>query len=251
MFPRFAEPSNAESMPADSRIIRAHRMVAHRVFVTGGTGYIGRRLIPALIAAGHAVTALVRPGSESRLPAGSVPVVGDALDARSFAGKVPPADTFVQLVGVAHPGPTKAAQFESVDYASAAASAQAADDAGIRHFIYVSVAQPAPAMAAYVAARARGEARIREKGLDATILRPWYVLGPGHRWPYLVLPAYWIAERIPSMRETALRCGFVTLPQMVAALVRAVEAPARGVRIVEVPEIRSASPRIPPLTEET
>lgn len=105
--PRFAQPSNAESMPADSRIIRARAMTAHRVSVTGGTGYIGRR---------------------------------------SFAGKVPPADTFVQLVSVAHPGPTKAAR----------------------------------------------------------------------------------------------RCGLVTLPQMVAAIERAVEAPARGVRIVEVPEIRSA-----------
>ena len=215
-------------------------MVAHRVFLTGGTGYIGRRLIPALLGAGHAVTALVRPGSESRLPAGCVPVVGNALDAASFAGNVPPADTFVQLVGVAHPGPTKAAQFESVDFASAAASAQAAAESRIRHFVYVSVAQPAPAMRAYVAARARGEACIREKGLDATFLRPWYVLGPGHRWPYFLIPAYWIAERIPSTREAARRCGLVTLRQMVAALVRAVEEPARGARIVEVPEIRRA-----------
>jgi uncharacterized protein YbjT (DUF2867 family) len=215
-------------------------MAAHRVFVTGGTGYIGRRLVPALLAAGHAVTALVRPGSEGRLPAGCVPVFGDALDASSFAARVPPADTFIQLVGVAHPGPTKAAQFESVDLASAAASAHAAAEAGICHFIYVSVAQPAPAMRAYVAARARGEACIREKGLNATILRPWYVLGPGHRWPYFLLPAYWIAERIPPMRETARRCGLVTLPRMVAALARAVEQPADGVRIVEVPEIRRA-----------
>ncbi|MFN2384683.1 MAG: NAD(P)H-binding protein [Thermoanaerobaculia bacterium] len=215
-------------------------MAAHCVFVTGGTGYIGRRLIPTLLRAGHAVTALVRPGSESRLPAGCVPVVGNALDASSFTGSVPPADTFVQLVGVAHPGPTKAAQFESVDFACAAASAQAAAEAGIRHFVYVSVAQPAPAMRAYVAARARGEARIREKGLDATFLRPWYVLGSGHRWPYFLVPAYWIAERIPSTRETARRCGLVTLAQMVAALLRAVEEPPQGVRIVEVPEIRRA-----------
>ncbi|MBC8647778.1 MAG: NmrA family NAD(P)-binding protein, partial [Thermoanaerobaculia bacterium] len=41
-------------------------MAAHHVFVTGGTGYIGRRLIPAVVAAGHVVTALVRPGSETR-----------------------------------------------------------------------------------------------------------------------------------------------------------------------------------------
>lgn len=216
-------------------------MPSRRVFVTGGTGYIGRRLIPALIGAGHAVTALVRPGSESRLAPACVPVIGNALDARSFAGNVPPADTFVQLVGVAHPSPAKATQFESVDFASAAASIQAAGEAGISHFVYLSVAQPAPAMQAYVAARARAEALLRESEMNATILRPWYVLGPGHRWPYLFLPAYWIAERIPATRDTARRCGLVTIAQMVAALTRAVEDPAPGVRVVEVPQIREAA----------
>jgi uncharacterized protein YbjT (DUF2867 family) len=219
------------------------QMAARRVFVTGGTGYIGRRLIPALIGAGHAVTALVRPGSEGKLPKGCAPVTGNALEARSFSGRIPPADTFVQLVGVAHPSPAKAPQFNSVDFASAAASIQAAGEAGIAHFVYLSVAQPAPAMQAYVAARARAEMLLRESGMNATILRPWYVLGPGHRWPYLLLPAYWIAERIPATRDTARRCGLVTIAQMIAALGRAVDDPAKGVRVVEVPQIREAGRR--------
>jgi uncharacterized protein YbjT (DUF2867 family) len=95
-------------------------------------------------------------------------------------------------------------------------------------------------MKEYVAARAEGEAAIRQSGIDATFVRPWYVLGPGHRWPYALLPAYWLFERIPGTRDSARRLGLVTLPQMVAALVGAVERPARGVRIVEVPEIRRA-----------
>ena len=74
--------------------------------------------------------------------------------------------------------------------------------------------------------------------MNATFLRPWYVLGPGHRWPYLLAPMYWIFERLPGTGDAARRIGLVTLPQMVAALVRAVENPARGVRVVEVPEIR-------------
>lgn len=215
--------------------------MSRRIFITGGTGYIGCRLIPVLLSRGHRVTALVRPGSEGKLPEGCAPVSGDALEARSFAGRIAPADTFVQLVGVAHPSPAKAAQFESVDFASAAASIQAAGQAGIFHFVYLSVAQPAPAMQAYVAARARAEALLRESEMNATILRPWYVLGPGHRWPYLFLPAYWIAERIPATRDTARRCGLVTIAQMVAALTRAVEDPAPGVRVVEVPQIREAA----------
>jgi uncharacterized protein YbjT (DUF2867 family) len=216
------------------------------IFVTGGTGYVGRRLITELLARGHAVRALVRPGSDGKLPRGAQPVTGDALDHATFAGEVRPGETFVQLVGTPHPNPRKAAEFERVDYVSARESVIAAREASVAHFVYVSVAQPAPAMHAYVAVRARCEALVRESGLDATFVRPWYVLGPGHRWPYLLVPMYFIAERLPSIRDTARRLGLVTLDDMVAALVQAVEAPPRGIRIVEVPEIRGARRRLGP-----
>src|SRR6185312_11442549 len=120
------------------------------------------------------------------------------------------------------------------------ASVAAAAVGGIQHFVYVSVAQPAPMMKDYLAVRAEGESLLRASGLNATILRPWYVLGPGHRWPYALIPAYWICERLPPTREGARRLGLVTLNQMLNALVRAVETPASGTRILEVPEIRKA-----------
>jgi uncharacterized protein YbjT (DUF2867 family) len=57
----------------------APRIVTTRdVFVTGGTGYIGRRVIAALVERGHRVRALVRPASRLRLPQGCTSVVGDA-----------------------------------------------------------------------------------------------------------------------------------------------------------------------------
>jgi uncharacterized protein YbjT (DUF2867 family) len=77
-------------------------------------------------------------------------------------------------------------------------------------------------MKTYQAVRAEGENMIGVSGLAATILRPWYVLGPGHRWPYALVPMYWLFERIPGTRETARRLGLVTLDEMVAAVVRSV-----------------------------
>ncbi len=210
------------------------------VFVTGGTGYIGSRLIAALAARGHRVRALARTGSIAKLPAGCRPVPGDALDAASYVADVPPADTFCQLVGVPHPNPAKAAQFRAIDLRSALAGIDAASQAGVRHFIYVSVAQPAPVMRAYIESRAAAEAALRASGLDATILRPWYVLGPGHWWPYALVPGYWLAERFPPTRELALRLGLVTVGETVGALVAAVENPVSGVKVVEVPAIRAA-----------
>jgi uncharacterized protein YbjT (DUF2867 family) len=209
------------------------------IFITGATGYLGRPLIATLVARGHQVKALVRPGSQSRLPSGCEVIEGNALDATSYAAQIHPADTFVQLVGVPHPNPSKADEFRRVDLASAKGAIHAAAESSIHHFIYLSVAQPAPVMKAYIQVRAECESLLRESGMNATILRPWYVLGPGHRWPYALIPMYWLMELLPATREGALRLGLVTLNQMVGALAAATENPGTGVRIIEVPGIRA------------
>ena len=212
-----------------------------KVFVSGGTGYIGQRLIKLLLERRHSVSSLVRPASTGKLPQGATAVPGDALDAATFADRIAPADTFVHLVGVSHPAPWKERQFRAVDLASVKASAAAAGAAGVKHFVYVSVAQPAPVMKSYIQVRAECEAVIAGSGLNATILRPWYVLGPGHRWPIILSPIYALFEQLASTRDSATRLGLVTIDQMVAALAWAVENPVTGRRIISVPEIRETS----------
>ena len=215
-------------------------MTGRCVFVTGATGYVGRALIPALLARGHRVRALCRAASAARVPPGAEVIVGDALVASSFAPAVAPADTLVHLVGTPHPSPAKAASFRAIDLVSAHAALDAALESGVRHFVYVSVAQPAPVMRAYIEVRQAVEARIRASGMAATIVRPWYVLGPGHRWPYVLLPVYAVLARVPATRDSAQRLGLVTLAQMVAALVASIERGPDGERVLNVPDIRAA-----------
>lgn len=211
------------------------------IFVTGGTGYIGSRLIPLLVKRSHRVKALVRSGSETKLPAGAAGVVGDALRMDSYTEHASNCDTFVHLIGVPHPSPAKAKQFQDVDLVSIKVAVKAARDAGIRHFVYLSVAHPAPVMKEFIAVRSAGEEMIRESGINATFVRPWYVLGPGHWWPYAILPVYWILEKLPNTRESAERLGLVTVNQMLNALVWAIENPPTGVEILDVPRIREIS----------
>jgi uncharacterized protein YbjT (DUF2867 family) len=212
------------------------------VLVTGGTGYIGQRLVPALLARGHGVRVFTRQSSMSRVPAGATGVIGDALDAESVGRAMRRGETLVHLVGTPHPSPAKAKEFERVDLASIRAVVAAATSHGLGHLVYVSVAQPGPGMRAYVAVRAAGERLIADAGLTATFIRPWYVLGPGHRWPLALIPLYAVAERIPRWRDGARRLGLVTLSQMVRALVGAVEnAPPAGTqRVIDVPGIRAS-----------
>ncbi len=211
------------------------------VFVAGGTGYMGRALLPKLMSQGHCIRALVRPGSERKLPPGCEAVIGNALDAASFRDYAAGTDAWIHLVGASHPAPWKADEFRAVDLASARAALDAAAAAGVRHLIYVSVAQPAPVMKAYIAVRVECESLIRAAGLNATFLRPWYVLGPGHRWAAALRPFYWLFEQLPATRDAARRLGLVTLGQMVDALVWAVNNPTQGVRILNVEEMRRLS----------
>lgn len=209
------------------------------VFVTGGTGYLGRPMVEALLRRGHVVRALARAGSEARLPAGCQVVLGSALDATTFASSVRGCDTLVHLIGTPHPNPSKAAQFRSVDLVSVREAAAAAHQSGVAHLVYVSVAHPAPVMKAYIEARSEGERIVTSSGVNATLLRPWYVLGPGHWWPLPMAPVYWLLERLPATRDAARRLGLVTRGEMVRSLVHAVENPPAGGRVVEVPEIRA------------
>jgi uncharacterized protein YbjT (DUF2867 family) len=207
-----------------------------RVFVTGSTGYMGARLIARLLERGHQVKGLTRRESAGKLPGGCTAVEGNALEASTYADAVRGCDTFVHLVGVAHPSPAKAAEFRSIDLVSIQQAVTAAAAARVEHFIYLSVAQPAPIMKEYIAVRAEGERLVSESGMHATFLRPWYVLGPGHRWPYLLLPFYWLMWWHPSSR----RLYPTTIARMVATLVWAVENPASGARVVESTGFRSA-----------
>ena len=103
---------------------------ARRIFLTGGTGYLGSRLIPLLIERGHHVRALAREASQDRLPPGCEAVIGNPLDERPLADGMRGCDTVVQLVGVPKPAPWKGPQFRAIDGPSAMAAIRAAAAAG-------------------------------------------------------------------------------------------------------------------------
>lgn len=209
------------------------------IFITGGTGYIGSRLIAELQNRGCQIYALVRSGSESKLPTNCAVVYGNALDAESYQASVPQGCTFIHLVGTPHPGPTKKEQFVAVDLCSIHEAVKAARMAQVKHFVYLSVAQhPSGIMQAYQNVRAEGEKIIAFSAFNATFVRPWYVVGPGHYWALLLRPLYMILKMIPVTREKARAFDLVTIRQMVLSLTQAVMSPPLGTHIISVTDIQ-------------
>lgn len=212
------------------------------IFITGGTGYIGTRLIKALQKEGnYHIKALARKGSEQKLPVGCEVVEGNALDANTFTNTVKGVDVFIQLVGVAHPSPSKKLAFKQIDLVSVQQAAIAIKAQHVPQVVYVSVSQyPSNIMKDYQAVRAEGESLLQSTGAKCSFVRPWYVLGPGHWWPILLMPLYWLAWLFPSAREKARQQGLVSLRDMIKTLVFATKNPPKeGVRVYTVPDIRS------------
>ena len=143
------------------------------------------------------------------------------------------------MLGVSHPSPSKKHLFYKIDFASVSASVAAATRARCEHFVYISVAQtPTTVMHDYQVCRAACERIIRESTLKASIIRPWYVIGPGHYWPVLFLPLFKLLENIPKTSVKAKGLQLVYLKQMLKTLIHAVEHAPEQVRFFEIEEIR-------------
>ena len=206
-----------------------------RVFLTGANGYLGQPLASELTSQGHTVRGLVR--AVHTLPSCET-VTGDALAPSTYSHFVSGFDTLVHLVGTPKPAPWKTKQFQAVDRKSLEAALAVALENDVQHFIYLSVAQPAPVMKSYIAVRKQCEQLVESAEVPATFLRPFYVLGPSHWWPLALLPLYKMAEFIPSCRASAQRLGLVNRPQMIRALAWAVANPPTDIRVIDVPQIR-------------
>ncbi len=211
-------------------------------FITGGTGYIGSRLVKQLLLQGHRVIVLCRIQSISKVPAGAEIITGNALEASSYYHKIPPKAVFIHLLGVPHPSPAKAESFRTVDLAGAKAAAEAASKAGAAHFIYVSVnMQPGGIMKAYQQARFEAEQYLLVRRLNCTFIRPWYVLGPGHWWPVVLLPLFGLASLVPAWKQKAAGRALVTIGQMLNTLLAAAKATPQPLRIIEIPQIKTCN----------
>jgi UDP-glucose 4-epimerase len=167
-----------------------------RVLVTGATGFVGRPVLSALCGAGHEVRAAVRRPPLVPLPAGievvPAPDLSEAGDWRTVLDGV---DAVVHLAGIAHVGADiPEARYDLVNHQASTSLARAAVQAGVRRFVFsssiraqsgpvagrpLSEVDPARPTDAYGRSKLAAEMDILASGIDATVLRPVAMYGPG------------------------------------------------------------------------
>jgi uncharacterized protein YbjT (DUF2867 family) len=150
------------------------------ILITGGTGFIGRALVRQLFDSGYPVRTLLRPSPRTpRLPKGvpvEVAVVGLG-DVRGLRAALRDVDTVIHLAGTEHQG--RNANLLTIDIQGTRNLAQAAADAGVGRFIYLSHIG-ADRASAFPVHKAKGiaEEYVRKSGVPYTIVRSSIVYGP-------------------------------------------------------------------------
>jgi NADH dehydrogenase len=153
-----------------------------RVFVTGGTGFVGRAIIRALVGHGFNVRCLVREGSEPAL--GGLEAIervsGDVLEPEWFVPFVKGCSAVIHLVGIIRERPSRRVTFERLHTEASANMLSVAREAGVTRYVHMSaLGARASGRSAYHRTKWRAEEAVRQSGLDWTIFRPSVIFGPG------------------------------------------------------------------------
>jgi nucleoside-diphosphate-sugar epimerase len=169
-------------------------MKTKRILVTGASGFIGRPLVAALLRAGYAVRAVTRRqvSFPDSVEVANIPDFMDPIDWNPILRGV---DFIVHLAGMAHSrvADIASSEFDQINWIATQRLAQAAKQAGIDRFIYISSVRAQVGASAvqvireqdepyptnqYGRSKLAAEQAIQAAGVPFTIFRPVVIYGP-------------------------------------------------------------------------
>lgn len=205
-----------------------------KVLVTGASGYIGGRLVPQLLEAGHQVRCMVRqPGRLDLHPwAGMVEVVvADALDPATLPAALEGCDAAVYLIH----SMAGSADFEEQDRMAASSFARAAGDAGVRRVVYLGgLGRSDDALSAHLGSRHEVGRILAEAAPSVIEVRAAVIIGSGSVSFEMLRH---LTEVLPVMTTPTwvrTRCQPIAVRDVLTILIRALEDPTDDNAVWEV-----------------
>ncbi len=154
-----------------------------RVFLTGATGFIGGHVLDHLLAAGHEVTCLVRPGRSARRflaspRAGATAIAGEMTRDGPWTAALADHDVLVNTTGIIRE--SRRGDFARIHQEAPIALFDRATAAGIRRIVQVSaLGADDGATSAFHLTKRAADRHLAAIGVDHVVLRPSIVYGPG------------------------------------------------------------------------
>jgi NADH dehydrogenase len=198
-----------------------------RVFVTGGTGFVGKAVIRALQSHGVIVRCLVRPGSEADLKGFEAieRAPGDVLLPEGMEAAMQGCAAVIHLVGIIRERPGLGVTFERLHSLATANMVMTAQKAGIRRFLQMSALGTRPgARSRYHQTKWEAEKIVRESGLEWTIFRPSVIYGAGDGFVSMLARMVRLPI-VPVLGDGRYRLQPVPVGQVAEGFARALERP--------------------------
>lgn len=200
-----------------------------KVFVTGGTGFVGREVLWRLHEAGHNARLLVRPPLSDRTRQlayrhGAELVMGTLEDGEALVGGMTGCDAVIHLVGIIHE--LGDSTFARVHVGGTEAILAAADQAGVRRLVHMSaLGTRVDARARYHQTKWQAEERVRAGNLDWTILRPSVIYGREDGFVNLLARVCKFSPVIPLFGGGRNRLQPIAVESVATAFVRVLNRP--------------------------
>jgi uncharacterized protein YbjT (DUF2867 family) len=195
-----------------------------RVFVTGGTGFVGRAVIQALRAEGCAVRCLVRRGSERDLHGlGAIErIEGDVMSRQSLDHAMDGCDAVIHLVGIIREHPAVGVTFDRVHTQGTINVLEAAAAVGARRYIHMSaLGTRAGARSRYHQTKWTAEEAVRASPVPWTIFRPSIIYGRGDGFVTMLAQMIQRLPIVPIIGAGRQRLQPVPVAQVAQGFVRA------------------------------
>ena len=147
----------------------------NEIFVTGGTSFIGLRVVSALVQAGANVTVLVRAENEEKLGALRRHVrlvLGDVWNSPSLKGRSRGCGAVIHMVGSLRAQPERGLTYQQLNLASARNVVSMAISDGVPYFVLLSaISNPLGISAEYLRSKREAEEYLRNSGLRWAVIR--------------------------------------------------------------------------------
>lgn len=218
-----------------------------QIFVTGGTGFVGKVVLRALQAHGFIARCLVRPGSEPDLRGfeSIERVPGDVLTPKGLAASIEGCTAVIHLVGIIRERPGLSVTFERMHAVATANMVESARAAGVRRYLQMSALGTRPnARSRYHRTKWEAEEAVRRSGLEWTIFRPSVIYGPGDGFVTLLARLVRRLPVVPVIGDGKYQLQPVAVEQVAEAFARALEQERTAGQTYEV-----GGPRPYPFTE--
>jgi NADH dehydrogenase len=200
-----------------------------KVFVTGGTGFVGQEVVRQLHEAGQAIRLLTRnPKAESAQAVasryGAEVHAGNILDAASLGGALDGVAAVVHLTGIITE--VGASTFEHVHIEGTRNVLAAAKQAGVRRWVHMSALGTRPnAASRYHQSKWEAEEIVRRSDMEFTIFRPSLIYGPGDEFVRLFARIIRLSPVVPVMGSPSARFQPVPVEAVAAAFAGALGEP--------------------------